>query len=168
MIQRYGKVGLVASVAFFLFLVVLNNLTDYRSNYLFVENVLNMSTTFEGNQLMWRRIESPLIHHLFYWGIIAWEAAAMVLCGWGSWLLWKNREAPAGTFQQAKQWAVAGLILSLLQWFVAFITVGGEWFLMWQSPTWNGQDAAHRMFVILGIILIFLVMRDEELENQAK
>lgn len=164
MLQRYSKIGLVAAVCFFLFLVVLNNLTDYRSNYLFVENVLNMSTTFEGNQLMWRRIESPVIHHLFYWGIIVWEAAAMVLCGWGSWLLWKHREAEASRFQRAKGVAVAGLVLSLLQWFVAFISVGGEWFLMWQSPTWNGQAAAHRMFVILGIILIFLSMPEEEPE----
>jgi predicted small integral membrane protein len=39
---------------------------------------------------------------------------------------------------------------------VAFISVGGEWFLMWQSKTWNGQDAAFRMFVVLGIILVYL------------
>jgi len=27
---------------------------------------------------------------------------------------------------------------------------------MWQSKTWNGQDAAFRMFTILGITLIYL------------
>ncbi|MEM8868714.1 MAG: DUF2165 family protein, partial [Verrucomicrobiota bacterium] len=77
---RLSKIALVLSVAFFLFLVVLNNITDYGSNYLFVENVLGMTTVFEGNQLMWRAIESPIIHTLFYISIILWEAAAMGLC----------------------------------------------------------------------------------------
>lgn len=27
---------------------------------------------------------------------------------------------------------------------------------MWQSPTWNGQDAALRMFVVTGIVLLFV------------
>jgi predicted small integral membrane protein len=65
-------------------------------------------------------------------------------------------------FNRAKTLAVAGLTVSMLQWFVAFIAVGGEWFLMWQSKTWNGQDAAFRMFGCLGIVLIFLVQRDTE------
>ena len=44
-----------------------------------------------------------------------------------------------------------------------FVEVGGEWFLMWQSQTWNGQEAAFRMFTVVGIVLILLVMKDEEL-----
>lgn len=86
---------------------------------------------------------------------------AGALCGWGAWKLWQSRSAPSAQFQQAKQFAIAGLTLSMLQWFVAFITVGGEWFLMWQSSTWNGQDAAFRMFGCLGIMLLFLNHRDD-------
>jgi predicted small integral membrane protein len=44
----------------------------------------------------------------------------------------------------------------MLQWFIAFLCVGAEWFLMWQSKLWNGQDAAFRMFTIEGIILAIL------------
>jgi predicted small integral membrane protein len=40
--------------------------------------------------------------------------------------------------------------------------VGGEWFLMWQSKNWNGQDAAFRMFAVVGIVLLFLVQQDVE------
>jgi predicted small integral membrane protein len=40
-------------------------------------------------------------------------------------------------------------------WLVAFLTVGAEWFLMWQSHIWNGQEAAFRMFTVVGIILLF-------------
>jgi predicted small integral membrane protein len=42
--------------------------------------------------------------------------------------------------------AIAGLTLGLLLWLVAFIAVGGEWFLMWQSAEWNGEEAAFRIF----------------------
>jgi predicted small integral membrane protein len=49
---------------------------------------------------------------------------------------------PAATFNRAKTLAIAALTLGMLMWLVAFVTVGGEWFLMWQSRQWNGQDAA--------------------------
>jgi predicted small integral membrane protein len=68
----------------------------------------------------------------------------------------------SAVFNRAKNIAIAGLTLSLLQWFVAFISVGGEWFLMWQSKIWNGQDAAFRMFTSIGIILIVLIIPDGE------
>ncbi|HKJ90703.1 MAG TPA: DUF2165 domain-containing protein [Oceanipulchritudo sp.] len=157
---RYCKIALVATNAFFLFLVVFNNLTDYGSNLLFVENVLNMSTTFEGNNAMWRAVETPFIHHLFYASIILWELFALIVIAIGTVKLWHTREAAAATFEKAKGWAAAGLTISMLQWYIAFIAVGGEWFLMWQSDSWNGQDAAMRMFLMMGLSLIFLTQRE--------
>jgi predicted small integral membrane protein len=47
-------------------------------------------------------------------------------------------------------------------WMLAFLSVGAEWFLMWQSKTWNGQEAAFRMFTIIALILIFLALPDTE------
>jgi predicted small integral membrane protein len=47
-------------------------------------------------------------------------------------------------------------------WLVAFLTVGGEWFLMWQSKIWNGQEAAFRMFTTIGIVLILLTQPDTD------
>ena len=38
----------------------------------------------------------------------------------------------------------AGAAAAFALWFVGFVVVGGEWFLMWQSATWNGQEAACR------------------------
>ena len=51
---------------------------------------------------------------------------------------------------------------SLLMWLVAFLSVGGEWFLMWQSKTWNGQEAEFRMFTVVGIVLLLLVESEAE------
>ena len=169
MILRLCKIALVASAAFFLFIVVLNNAVfDYPSNYAFVHHVLAMDSLFSGESQAWRALRDPTpddgswwFYHVFYWGIIVWEAAAGVLCAIGAWKLCAARSAPAAAFQKAKTLAAAGLVLSMLQWFVAFITVGGEWFLMWQSSTWNGQNAAFRMFACLGIMLLFLMQPDE-------
>lgn len=160
---RLCKVALVGASAFFLLLVVFNNLTDYHSNYLFVSHVLAMDTTLPGNSGLWRSIHSVPVYHLFYATIILWEATSGALIAVGTWRLWQARAAPAAGWQRAKALATTGLTLSLLQWYVAFISVGGEWFLMWQSKTWNGQDAAFRMFAMMGLSLLFLRLRDDDL-----
>lgn len=164
MITRLCQTALVAGVAFHLLLVLFNNLTDYPSNYRFVAHVLAMDTTFEGNRGMWRAVTHPAVHHVFYWVIILWEFVAGALCTLGAVRLWHARRADRVTFARAKPLATLGLTISLLQWFVAFLTVGGEWFLMWQSRTWNGQEAAFRMFACLALVLIFLHQREPETE----
>jgi predicted small integral membrane protein len=55
---------------------------------------------------------------------------------------------------------VIALTTSLLMWLVAFLDVGGEWFLMWQSHKWNGQEEAFRMFTIVGVVFLVVVQRD--------
>ncbi len=171
MASRLCKIALLVAVGFFFTIVVLNNsIFDYRSNYEFVNHVLSMDSVFSGNAQGWRSFRDPTpsdhnywIHHAFYWLIIVWEAVAGALCFAGAWRLQKRLRAPAARFNLAKDIAIYGLTLSLLQWFTAFITIGAEWFLMWQSKSWNGQEAAFRMFTMLGVILIFIVLKDEEL-----
>src|SRR6185312_4237254 len=115
---------------------------------------------FPGNALMGRALTAPWIHHAFYAGIILWEAGASGLLAWGAWKLWRARGGSPDEFHAAKAAAVAGLTLGALLWLVAFLTVGGEWFAMWQSSTWNGQTAAGRMLDATGIVLIFVAMRE--------
>jgi predicted small integral membrane protein len=98
----------------------------------------------------------------FYDGIICWEAVTMLLLWAGAVQLLRAVGKPAPAFQEAKTLAIGGLTVSLLMWFVAFLSVGGEWFLMWQSHTWNGQEEAFRMFLVVGVILLLLVMREGE------
>jgi predicted small integral membrane protein len=86
----------------------------------------------------------------------------MLLCWVGGVRLVRALGGPAATFHRAKNVAVAGLTLSLLMWLAAFLSVGGEWFLMWQSKAWNGQEAAFRMFAVVGIVLVFLALPDSE------
>ncbi|MGA2988001.1 MAG: DUF2165 domain-containing protein [Terriglobia bacterium] len=162
MILHLAKVVLVLAVGLFYSLVVFNNLTDFDSNYQFVRHVLTMDTTFAGNHGMWRAVTSAGWHIAFFASIIAWESLTLVTCAWGGLRLAKALRAPPREFHRAKGPAIAGLALGLAMWLVAFLTVGGEWFLMWQSKTWNGQDAAFRMFTVLGIILLLVAQPEAE------
>jgi predicted small integral membrane protein len=159
---RLSKILLVAAVALFHTFVVFNNTTDYFSNFQYVKHVLDMDTTYPGNDGMWRALRSPLVVHTFYIGIIAWEILTMILCWAGAGRLVRAWRKSVEEFQRAKQLSVIALTLSLLLWLVAFLTVGGEWFLMWQSKIWNGQEAASRMFAVVGIVLLLLVMPESE------
>ncbi len=165
MTLRLAKTLLVCGVALYTTLIALNNLTDYDSNYQFVRHILMMDSTFPGNHGMWRAINSPAWHTFFYWTIIAWELLSSILCWWGGVRLAKSLTADAREFQRAKTIAIAGLTLNLLLWLLAFLSVGGEWFLMWQSRTWNGQEAAFRMFTVIGIVLLLLAQLDIEPEK---
>ena len=57
--------------------------------------------------------------------------------------------------------AYAGIIAAEL--LSGALCVGGEWFQMWQSKTWNGQEAAFRFVACIGLVLIFLNQPDGEL-----
>lgn len=164
MIERLSKTFLVALVAVVLGLATFNNLTDYGSNFEFVKHVLAMDTTFPGNRLMYRSMTSPVVHHLFYASIILWEAATFFAVSLGAWRLWKARHS-AAAFTAAKPLAIGAITANLGLWFFAFLTVGGEWFVMWQSQTWNGQNAAFRMFTCIGIILLFLKTPDTDTDT---
>lgn len=162
MITRTAKLLLVAALALFHSLVVFNNLTDFDSNYQFVRHVLAMDSTFSASHTHWRAIGAPAIHLAFYWLIIAWEAVVAIVLWWGALHLLRAVRTSAALFHAAKGIPVLGLTLSLLLWLVAFLSIGGEWFLMWQSQAWNGQQEAFRMFVIVGLVLLILIQPETE------
>ena len=155
MANRWIKIGLVLSAGLFSTIIAFNNITDYYSNFHFVSHVLSMDDTFPDNRGMWRAITNKNIHHFFYWVIILTEVAVAALLLFSGFKLWKYRKEPTA-FQQAKGWAVIGLGLGIILWFTGFIAIGGEWFLMWQSQNWNGQQSAFRIAALFGIFLIYL------------
>jgi predicted small integral membrane protein len=161
-VTRIAKLSLLAGVAFFYSLVVFNNLTDFNSNYQLVHHVLIMDTTFPGNQGMWRALTSPAADHAFYIAIIVWEIVTVILLWMGCVALLRAIPRPAANFEAAKRIPIIALTLSLLMWLVAFISVGGEWFLMWQSHVWNGQENAFRDFTMVGIVLLLFMFPEQD------
>jgi len=162
MIVRLSKCALLLGIALFFTLVLFNNTTDYDSNFQFVRHVLRMDSTFAGNRGTWRAIDRPSLHTLVYLSIIGWEALTGLLCWWGAARMVRQLKASARDFDRAKSVAIVALTLGCMLWLVAFLSIGAEWFLMWQSPTWNGQQAAFRMFVVLGLVLLYLSAPETE------
>jgi predicted small integral membrane protein len=152
---RYCKIVMVLGLSAFCFLVTFNNITDYNSNFEFVKHVLSMDTTFPDNAAMYRAITSPLLWTIGYWGIIFGEGLTCLLLFWGALRMFAQRDAPPAEFDRAKDVTIVGVTLGFLVWFVGFMVVGGEWFLMWQSD-WNGQTAAFQFYMSMLAVLIFV------------
>jgi predicted small integral membrane protein len=70
--------------------------------------------------------------------------------------------APAEVFNRSKVWAVAGLAVGFGLWFFGFMVIAGEYFAMWQSKIWNGQDAAFRIATVILGVLVFVSLPDGE------
>jgi predicted small integral membrane protein len=164
-VMRLAKIAMVAAVAAFASVVAFDNLTDYGTNFVFVQHVLSMDTILPGSTIGYRAITSPALHHAAYALIIAAEAATGLLCWIGMLALLRERRAPAAAFNRAKASAIAGLTLGFLTWQFGFMTVGGEWFGMWMSKQWNGAPSAFRFAMVIVAVLIFVAMRDEEIEG---
>ncbi|MCC7006324.1 MAG: DUF2165 domain-containing protein [Ottowia sp.] len=160
---RLAKITLSLSLTAFVFLVTLNNIIDYPSNFLFVQHVLSMDTTFPGNALMSRAIPHPTIWQVSYWLIIVTEGLTCVLLLCGTCALWRARHSDHVTFNTAKRLVTLGCTAGFLLWFVGFMVVGGEWFAMWQSKIWNGQNAAFMFYMTLLGVLIFVNQPDQDL-----
>ncbi|MEU6915271.1 DUF2165 domain-containing protein [Streptomyces olindensis] len=139
---------LTATIALYMALVAFGNITDFGTNQQFVRHVLAMDTTFKDEDLMWRAITSQGLQDAAYVAIIAWETVAALVLIYGSWL-WARRDAA-----RARRMSTYGLLMVMLLFGAGFIAIGGEWFSMWQSKSWNGLDAATRIFLFSGVVLI--------------
>ena len=162
MIVRIAKILLVGALAFYAFIVAYDNIVDYGSNYQFVRHVLSMDTTFPDNALIHRAITNERVWSKVYALIIAWEWLTGALLAIGALALLVRLRAPAAIFNRAKTWAVAGLMAGFVLWFFGFLVVAGEYFAMWQSQTWNGQEAAFRLTMVILGVLIFVSLPESD------
>jgi predicted small integral membrane protein len=162
MIVRIAKILLVGALAAYAVIVAYDNVVDYGSNYQFVRHVLSMDTTFPDNALIHRAITNERVWSKVYALIIAWEWLTSALLAVGALALLARLRAPAAIFNRAKTWAVAGLMAGFALWFVGFVVVAGEYFAMWQSQTWNGQEAAFRLTMVILGVLIFVSLPESD------
>ena len=159
---RLAKVTMIGSLAAYAFIVAYNNVVDYGSNYQFVRHVLSMDTTFPGNALMHRAITNESIWRAAYASIMAMEGLTALLLAMGAVMLLGRLRAPAEVFNRSKVWAVAGLTVGFALWFFGFTVIAGEYFAMWQSKEWNGQQAAFRITTEILAVLIFVSLPDRD------
>jgi len=144
-------------------LVAVDNLLDYDTNFEFVRHVFSLDTSFEKGRLRERAVLDPAWWRAGYAVIILGEAVMGVLFLIGGVQLLRALRAPASRFDGQKSWSILGATAGFAVWFVGFMLVGGEWFQMWQSPQWNGQEAAFRFYMPLMAGLIFIALPEREI-----
>ena len=71
---RLVKIISVAAIGLMAALIVIGNVTDYSTNYLFVEHVLKMDTIFPESHVHYRSIHSAVIYQATYVFLILLEA----------------------------------------------------------------------------------------------
>lgn len=152
---------LTGTVALYIALVAFGNITDFGTNQQFVRHVLAMDDTFEDDDLMWRAVTSKGLQDAAYVAIIAWETVAAVVLAAGTWC-WARRD-----LARAHALSTYGLLMLMLLFGAGFIAIGGEWFSMWQSKTWNGLEAATRVFVLSAVVLFIDLLAYREARRDA-
>lgn len=156
--SRLIKIFFSFSVTLFISLVCFNNIIDYNSQFQFVHMVSNMEDTFS-KMKSWRSVNNEVAQHALYILIVAWELSVTIFLLLGSFKMINKLKATAPEFKNAKKYTSLGLSLGVLLWFTVFIAIGGEWFLMWQSKSWNAQYTA---FFLTCCFLLFLINHNQE------
>jgi predicted small integral membrane protein len=153
---RFIKIAMVASIALFFTIVAFDNIISFATNWVFVQHVLSMDTTFHEPAFANRAITNPVIQRYAYYLIIAWELLTATTCWSGCVVLLSKIKAPSAQFNHAKQIAFIGLFFGFLLYMVGFIIIGSEWFSMWQSTTWNAQSTAGLFLSLIMFVMIFV------------
>jgi predicted small integral membrane protein len=122
---------------------------------------MSMDTVYPQNALKYRAITEPALHKLVYVTIISTEFATAIFCLVGALRLLRQVDSDAQTFNRAKSLCVFGLTAGFALWFFGFMVVGAEWFCMWQSPDWNGQESAFRFVACILLVLIYTAQHDD-------
>jgi Predicted small integral membrane protein (DUF2165) len=84
MILRLSKVACVAAIALFASLVAFGNITDYGTNWAFVQHVMRMDTVFPNSTIRYRAIDNTTLQTVAYAAIIAAETLTAILCWIGA------------------------------------------------------------------------------------
>jgi predicted small integral membrane protein len=155
-VLRLSRIALVAAVAAFFTLVAFGNVTDYGANWRFVTHVMSMDTTFRDPEVMWRAVTDPTLQRVAYGLVIAWQAATALVLWVGVARLLRAVDGHPVEFAESRAVAIAGLTMGLLLYAMGFLVVAGEWFAMWQSQAWNGQQAAGIFLLLIGLALLHL------------
>ena len=157
MLIRLCKAALVAATGLLMGLVAFGNLVDYGSNWQLVRHVMSMDTIFPGSAQHWRAVTAEPLQQAAYLLIIGVEILSAALLLPAAVQLFA-RARSASRFDDAVPLGAAGLTLVMLLYGAGFLAVGGEWFEMWQSSAWNGQNAAARFFMAAAAVLIVLLL----------
>ncbi|MEM7224657.1 MAG: DUF2165 domain-containing protein [Pseudomonadota bacterium] len=158
---RLSKVVMTGGLSIWGLLVVLGNTTDYGTNWAFVQHVLAMDTIFPDSTLKWRAITDPEYQRTAYLIIIVTEGLTALAFLIASVAMAARLRAPTEQFRRARALTAWGVLLGFGLYFIGFMAIGAEWFAMWQSKTWNGQQAAFMFVAVILAVGIYVLLDND-------
>lgn len=163
MLERLLKILMIGGLAVLCGFITAGNIHDPGSNLLFVQHVFSMDTIIPVSAMADHALPIPVLWRVGFWLIVTGEGLTAAFFALATVELLRVRTAGARDFHRAKRFVFAGAACGFLVWFVGFLAVGGEWFAMWQSQIWNGQQPAFRIFASILLVLIYVAQPDAEL-----
>ncbi|CAM3361612.1 DUF2165 domain-containing protein [Vagococcus fessus] len=152
-VDRLLKIFTVLMPTSFTFFVIIDNIFfAWDDNFQFVKHVMSMDTV--NSVVDWRNFDSPMIWKTAYTLLICFETATFFIGVYALIRLLRALNKDNDAFFKAKLWGYLTFIFTLLIWFFGFIDIGGEWFKMWLSPSWNGQPIAMWLSILFSVLLV--------------
>jgi predicted small integral membrane protein len=168
MLVRQCKIILLIGLAVFAFMVTFTNLSDNAETYEFIRHVMSMDTTFDDNDAIYRAVRAPMLWTIAYWLIVTGQGAVCLIYLLAAYRMIQALEAPAQEFQDSKALAMLATTVAFAVWFLAIMAIGSEWYLMWQSESWNGQSTSFRYYMTALAVLIVVMQPDSDLPRHRR
>jgi predicted small integral membrane protein len=159
---RFTKITLIGTVALWGFIGATHNILDWGGTLGAVTAATSMST-FEGGAESWQATSNSVVVWLGALFIMLSKVTAAAFCAVGAGRMWSARGADAGTFNAAKELALAGCAIAVIMLFGGFIVIGESWFELWRSDVLRGPvlDGAFRYAGLIALIALFVAAKDE-------
>lgn len=160
-VVRLSKVVVCGGLLLFALLIAANNLINYDANWEFVRRVMSMDTIGVDPDVSDRAITSVVLHRTVYALIILFQCLTALAFLIAFVAMLRTFLSTRKRFQRAKALTAIGISLVFVTWFVAFMLVGGEWFLMIRSPEWNGQQQAFQYAISVLVAGIYILIEND-------
>lgn len=159
--QRYIKIGLAVAVGLLAALWAINNILNWETAQGAVAYALSQENQSGYLAHMVPPVHSPIAATIGLIVIILTEAAAGASALFGASRMWSHRRREAAAFAEAKEFAIFGTGLAVLNWFLGFLVIGGTVIMMGQAEGMEGaMRGAANMAILSFLTLIYLSMAE--------
>ena len=159
---RVVKIVLIVLVAVWGLIGAAANFSHLDLAYEAVRSVTLMPTFPADAAPPWRT-ENPIVVWLGVALIVSGKLVAVILCGYGSIEMLKNRNADGASFQRAKRFGITGCALAVAMLFGGFTLIGETLYAMFRHPEHlHAASAAFRYGGFIALIMIFVGQADAD------
>lgn len=163
----------VLMVALYYLVVGFDNITNpvnpNASNWPFVQGVLSGDGVPADSGFEWRFIDATWFQAAAYIGVMTTETLTGILLLIGG-ITGLRASRTDQRWGHAQKWTYAGGILGLAVFFLGFMVIGGNWFIMYLNSKWNGLEPAFQnstmtvlmLVLVTGVLIGGHLARDQE------